>query len=224
MLISPTEPKRIQSLGKVSSIPERHGADILIIEPEVRGLFGIQRKEVSDLLASIQDGRLGKEVSQMQRLAIRALIIEGKMSWTNDGELVRDYSSISRSGFRRLLYSIRARGVWVEWSDNLNDTVEVISDMERWASKAEHTSLLARPGPKSSGWGKITNKDWAVHILTSFPGIGVKTAQEIYRYFGGVPLAWEADEHTLAQVPGIGKVRARSMTQALDLHERNEST
>lgn len=216
MLISPTEPKRIQQLGKVSSTPERHGADILILEPPVKGLFGVQRKEVKDLIASLDDGRLGKEVSQMQRLAIRALIIEGKMSWTNDGELMKDYTSISRSQFRSLMYSIRARGIWVEWSDDLNDTVEVIQGMQKWASKSEHTSLLARPGPKSTGWGRVTNQDWAVHILTSFPGIGVKTAQSIYEFFGGVPLRWEVTEKDLAEVPGIGKVRAERMVAALD--------
>lgn len=217
MLVSPTEPRRIQRLGKLSSTPERHGTDILILEPPVRGLFGIQRKEVKDLLASLADGRLGKEVSQMQRLAIRALVIEGKMTWTNDGELMQDYVKISRPQFRSLMYSIRARGIWVEWADDLNDTVDVICGMRDWAAKEEHTSLLSRPGPKDSGWGKVTNKDWAVHVLTSFPGVGVKTAQSIYDYFGGVPLRWEVTEKDLAKVPGIGKVKARRMLDALDV-------
>lgn len=218
-LIAPTEPKRIAQLGKVSSIPENHGADIMILARPIRGLFGVQRKEISDLLASITDGRLGKEIAQMQRLSLRALIIEGRMQWTNEGELMHDYHKISRAALRGLLYSIRSRGVWVEYTDSLQDTITTLETMHRWADKEEHTSLLSRPGPKKDGWGRISNKDWGVHILTSFPGVGTGTAQNIYEYFGGVPLSWQITEKDLMAVAGVGKVRAKKMIEALEVME-----
>ena len=52
---------------KVSSLPELHGCDAVSIT--AKGLIGYQRKTLPDLQSSLLDGRLYKELGQLQASA-----------------------------------------------------------------------------------------------------------------------------------------------------------
>lgn len=213
-LVAPSEPPLLKTLGRVSQRPEHFGSDVLWASAPV-GTVGVQRKTVQDFLASVTDGRLSKEVSQLQVLDLRVLIIEGRPTWTVDGELVNTYGQRwTRSQHRRFLWSMRASGVWVDWSDDLADTVGMVRDLEEWTRKAKHGSLMRRPGAKGA-WGKATTREWGVHFLQGFDGIGADTAGAIWDRFGGLPLAWQVDERELMRVHGVGKVRAHKMVESL---------
>jgi len=69
MLVAPTEPMTLKALGTVSLVPEDYGSDFLWASP-VFGLVGVQRKEASDFVASVMDGRLDKELAQMKQLGL----------------------------------------------------------------------------------------------------------------------------------------------------------
>lgn len=213
-LVAPSEPPLLKLLGRVSQRPEHFGSDVLWAAAPV-GTVGVQRKTVQDFLASVTDGRLAKEVSQLQVLDLRVLIIEGRPTWTVDGELVNAYGQRwTRSQHRRFLWSMRSSGVWVDWSDDLADTVGMVRDLEEWTRKAKHGSLMRRPGAKGA-WGKATTREWGVHMLQGFDGIGSDTALRIWEHFNGIPLAWTVDEKELQRVHGVGKVRARRMVESL---------
>lgn len=215
MLVAPTEPRTIKTLGKSSSLPEKYGADILV--PVSGSFLGIQRKEISDLVASVQDGRLSKEISQLQQVGRAVLIVEGRLKWSTEGVLLgRDYGMPwTRTTHRNLLYSVQARGVWVESTDDANDTVACILNLHDYLRKPKHMGLMKRPGPVSP-WGKAVNQDWAAHLLQGFEGVGPETAKNIIEHFGGrVPLEWRCDEAALKEVPGIGPKRAKQLMEAL---------
>ncbi len=214
ILVAPTEPRVLKTLGKVSSLPERHGADVLF--PANGGLIGIQRKQIDDLIASVQDGRLAKEVAQLQSVAFSVLIVEGRLKWSSEGMLVgRDYGiQWSRSTHRNLLMSVQAQGIRVETSDDANDTVAAILNLQEWIRKPKHHGLLKRPGPVSV-WGKATNRDWACHLMQSFEGIGPELAGRIVDYFGKPPLEWKVDVKALQEVDGLGPKKAQQMWEAL---------
>lgn len=214
MLVSPTEPKVLKQLGRVSSRPEKYGVDYLLTSP--LGLIGIQRKELSDLVASLKDGRLSLEIGQMRSLDVGIVLIEGRAQWTNDGYLLlAGRSSISRAQLLGLSWSMQLEGFWMGWSTTLNDTYEYLSMLSRWSQKKEHHGIGGRPKAKGV-WGKAENRDWGIHLLQSFPGIGKGTASEIYDYFGGVPMRWDCEMEELETVPGVGKVRARKMYEGLE--------
>lgn len=177
--------------------------------PMKGGWFGIQRKETSDLLSSIDDGRLGMQLAQMQRLRMAALVVEGQFRWTLDGEMVGNGfgKRWTRGQIRSLLYTIRSKGVWVEWSDNVADTVETVRAMERWVRKDKHAALHRRTGP-SSPWGKPDNKDFAAHLLMGIPGVGPELAARMVDHFAGVPWQWGIRKEQLMEVEGIGKKKA----------------
>lgn len=215
MLISPTEPAPLRAIGRTSMVPERFGCDILW--PSRLGLVGVQRKEMpGDFLSSVSDGRLANQVARMVGLGIKVLVLEGRPNWTSEGVLLNDWGQPwTRAQHRRFLWSMRFQGVWVDWSDGLGDTIEVVQDMVVWSRKKDHRSLQRRPAARGA-WGKANSREWQMHLLQSFDGIGPVQAEKIIDSFeGAVPLAWTVDEKELEMVPGIGKKKAQRMVDAI---------
>lgn len=213
MLIAPSEPAILRAIGTTSSLPEKYGVDILF--PTPNGLAGIQRKEISDYIASIRDGRLGKELVQMQQLSFRALILEGKLSWTNQGQLMNGQVEWNKGQHYSSLMSVQDSNVVLLPTDSMGDTIALSQQVEKWLQKEKHSSFLQRPKPKGK-WGKATNKDWACHLLQSFEGVALGTASAIYDHFDGhIPLAWTVTMEELMMVPGVGPKRAESLVKSL---------
>lgn len=210
VLVSPTEPASIRRLGPTSGLPERYGSDVLFDAPPL-GRVGIQRKTVPDLFASIADGRLARSVAAMNALDVAVLVIEGDLRWTDEGAAEpaegtdRPVTSWRREAYRSLLWSVRARGVWVETVPDVAGTVATVLSLQRWAGKAGHDALDRRPGPRR---GDAV----ALHILQGIAGIGPRLGARILERFGHLPLAWTVTEGELASVPGLGTVRARRLS------------
>ena len=216
MLVSPAEHSPvIKALGKVSSLPEKYGCDVTFTAK--RMMYGIQRKEFKDFLASVVDGRLGMEVSMMAPLEQAIVVIEGKPRWTLDGELVGDGWGIRWDLDKHLglLFSLNARGVWVMGSDDVAGTARVCRSFEAWVKKDRHSSLDARPGPRGNSWGRKTNRDFQCHVLQGFPGIGPVQANAILDAVG-MPLQWvDGVEERLLGIKGVGKKTVEKLMKAL---------
>lgn len=218
-IVAPTERDRhilalVGDDGEVSMFPEKHGCDIMWRAQ--RQWWGVQRKEIKDFIASIQDGRLGKEVAQMKNLPIKVVIIEGKITWTNGGTLMagRWETKVNRTQYEGMIMSLMKEGVHVVWTENTKDTARWVTNFAGWSAKERHSSLRRRPGP-STPWGHVSDEDWAVHLLQGFDGLGSEKARAIVKHFGKVPLGWEVTEEELRGVPGIGKVLAHRLWAAL---------
>lgn len=221
-LISPAEPPQVRDPlldlgGKVSPYPERHGADVMWVEKAVKGVVGVQRKEWTDLLNSLDDGRLGKEVEQLQSCAIRILAVEGRPHWSPDGHLIHNWLGTrwTRDSFRSLLRDVQAKGIWVEYTDNMADTVTLVQSIAAWAAKGDHVALERRPKPGPDRWGQRTNHATQSHFLQAIDGIGPKQADAIIEAFDGLPLQWTVSEKQLGSVRGIGKKTLSAMTRAI---------
>lgn len=214
MLISPAEPPLIKTLGTVSATPEKYGADILWSERNVSGLVGIQRKEVSDFVASVGDGRLNREMIQLRAVNLPILIIEGNPHWTLDGVLVHKYTRWTRAQHNSLLRSIQMRGVIVESTASVAETIKRVEEIAKWAAKADHTSLDRRPKPGPDEWGKVTDKAWGLHMLQSVPGIGPKQAEVIWDHFGRLPLGLTVSREELMAIRGLGNKRVADIMKA----------
>lgn len=176
---------------------------------------GIQRKEISDFIASVHDGRLSKEIGQMQQLDTALLVLEGKVSWTLDNMLVQngygyDWSWRQHHG---VLWSIMSRGVWVDTTSGLQETIDFIRAFEMWSAKPKHQALQRRPGA-TGVWGTPSNKEYACHLVMGLPGVGPELAERIIDTFG-VPFQWSITPDELMTVKGIGKEKARKIWEAL---------
>lgn len=212
--VSPAEPSALRGDWTVSSDCELNGVDFMW--DSRMGWVGIQRKEVKDLLASIKDGRLTREVAQMARLDMSALIIEGPMRWQPNGTLTvgRFGAMWTKKQQAGLEFSLQSQGIWILRSISISDTLKMVKWLYEWTSKEGHTFMRVRPKPVGA-WGTATNEDYQLHLLQGFSGVGPGTAQRILDRFGKVPLKWDCTAAELLEVEGIGAKRVQSLFAAL---------
>lgn len=207
LLATSTEP------WQTSSLPEKHGCDILI--PTKAGIVGFQRKALPDLVASIQDGRLNYELSQLIATATVAhsyLIVESNFHTTNDGNYTE--SNLSVSSLHSIIAKFHANGVGFLPTQSPRSTLACCLSVSRYIASGK-SDVIPRPKQTTNEWGRTTSESYGVFLLQSFPGIGPKVAKAIYRHFNGVPLAWTVTPAELALVPGIGRRTAERLLSAL---------
>lgn len=215
-LVAPSEPPEIKVLGTSSSVPEMLGVDILW-KGRV-GLCGVQRKTVSDLIASVRDDRLGKEFQQMQRLAFRGLVVEGTPQWTRDGEFLDGHQSWSLKQHRGVFISAQIHNIVVLTSRNHLETLDVIHQLEQRTLKDDMvSSLLLRGNDKGNDWGRLTGRSFGIHFMSAIPGIGIELAGRIFDHFGKVPLRWSVPEVGFLEIKGIGKLKLEQLKQFLPM-------
>lgn len=213
MKVSPTEPAPFSKLGKTSPLPEKHGVDFFWVA--MSRTWGVQRKRFpDDFLASLGDGRLNKELGQMQQLDHPIVLLEGLGSWSDDGWLLdQKFHKGQLDGW--ILSCFFEKGVPVVQVRTERDALFFIDRVEAWSMRKSHWSLTRRPKPRGNMWGQKGNKEFGLHVLQSFEGIGPAAAQAILDHIGHVPLKWTVDEKDLLEVEGIGKGRARALLDSL---------
>jgi ERCC4-type nuclease len=213
MLVSPAERPPLDSLGTVSSLPESYGADYLIHSP-VFGVCGVQRKELKDLVASLSDDRFSREVIDMKELEVGIWIFEGRPIWSADGQLISTRTTFTQLQFDSLIFSLQSQGFWVIRSEGVADTMRLLSVLEKWLKKREHSSLNRKASARGV-FGEPDTKEWQVHFLQGLPGIGYDRASAIRAHYAGMPFELRSGVE-LTDVPGIGKRTAQRIREVLD--------
>lgn len=220
MLVSGAEPRQFLVLsgdGTYSSEPEKYGADFMFFPRGQR--CAVQRKETTDLVASLRDDRIARELAQMRALDQAILLVEGDWKWNKAGESQRRDAKY-KAGFTKAHYdgvamSFQAQGVWVVTSTDIDDSIGMLRRIERFLSRDDHRSLSVRPKVQSDLWGTARSRDWSIHLLQSFEGISVVTAGAIYDQLG-CPLQWTCTEADLLAISGVGKKRAANLIGAFN--------
>jgi ERCC4-type nuclease len=203
-------------------LPERYGADVLTAV-EGRGRLAIQRKQFpDDLLASLDDGRLARELPLLSQTEYPVLIVEGRPMWTADGHLMQSWNSRwTRAQLRNLLRSVwRVHGVAVETTDDLQDTAAAVLEMEAWFRKSEHLSLRRRPKPVyRDSWGQLQTRHKGTKMLSFFyqgiEGVSVTLADDLVKHFPMPVRLCNASIEDLMSVPNIGQKRAETIYRFL---------
>lgn len=200
-----------------SSAPERYGVDFGWMCEHEDDWRGVQRKEMSDFLASLDDGRLAKEIAQMNaHIIMPTLVLEGRIQVAN-GQVItpRFNDNIEYGSFMRRLLTLANRGVQVFFTNEPSQTAEFIWSYYVWSQRENHDAASTRPKP-SNDWGKLTNRDFQVHLLQGLDGVGVKTAKAIIETLGRCPLKVDATVEELMQVPGVGRATARKIVYSIN--------
>lgn len=199
---------------KTSSIPEKHGCDLVI--PTKSGIIGFQRKTLPDLVASIQDGRLYYELNQINASATVTqafLCVESSFSTTIDGENYTE-ANLPVGTLRSIVAKFQHHGVGYLPTTSPRDTVTAAYGVARYLASGR-AGDIHRPKQVSNDWGKTDSKAYGLFLLQSFPGVGPKVAEAIWDYFNGVPITWAVNAGELALVPGIGRKKAEALCAAL---------
>lgn len=208
MLVSPAEPPAYRALGKTSSLPEQLGSDFLFFSP-THGRVGVQRKAIPDLVASLHDGRIQREIIDMKGLDVGIWMLEGRPEWTSDGQLLGCRVTYTEAQHFGVMLSLLSRGFWMLQTSTQAETLRLLSQLESWLKKEKHQSLLNRPGPTGSAFG-LTKADYQIWVMQSFPGLGYERAKAIVKHCGGLPMALT---HDLSEVSGIGKKTAERVKE-----------
>lgn len=216
MLVSPTERAPFNTLGPTSSLPEQFGADFLIFSP-VFGRVGVQRKEINDLVASLSDGRVTREVIQMRELEVGIWLVEGDPKWSSDGVLLSGGygKKFTRASLEGVMWSLQASGFWVTRTDSAQGTVSTLAHLDAWMAKPSHKGLTSRPNPRSEFGTAANTRDWQIHLMQSLPGLGFSHARDIVDHYGGLPLRLK-DGVDLTEVRGVGRVLKHRVEQVFE--------
>lgn len=199
MLVSPQEPAFLRNLGPTSSVPEQFGSDFLMYSPTF-GTVGIQRKELKDLVQSLNDDRLAREVIAMKELDCAIWIIEGNAQWSSEGQLMLTPTRYTLSEHLGLMFSLSFQGFLLFSTSTITDTGVLLSRLESWLQKEKHRGTNSRKQPRGL-WGKPDTQEWQIHFLQGLPGLGIERARAIVSHFNGLPLKLTGD---LSEVDGVG--------------------
>lgn len=196
-----------------SARPENAGCDFMW---RAQGAWwGVQRKQLDDFLASLNDGRLTKEVGQMKAaVTLPVVVLEGKILFINgvlaSAKQWRGQKDITRDGWNGRILSLMHMGVHVQYTADRADTARYVCNYFRWSERDTHHTATTRPMPKDE-WGSVSNEDFQIHLLTALPAIGPTLAKRIVRAIG-MPFSLDVTEQELRVVPGVGpKLAAQIM-------------
>jgi ERCC4-type nuclease len=207
--VAPAEPSFFYQLGpRTTEYEKEYGVDFFSLLPT--GKSGIQRKAFpSDFFASLRDGRLQKEIWQMQKLENRLILLEGRPQFTTTGALLDPRIKATRNTIAGLLLSIQiTHRIPVLWTDDHQSTLEAVLAFFAWCSKSAHDGLARRPGPGN----EADREAWQLHFLQGVPGVGVIHGERILKHFGRLPfdLIEGAKYGRLASIERIGPVLAQN--------------
>lgn len=199
-----------------SGLPEPRGVDFLWLDAQ-GDWRGVQRKELHDFLASLDDGRLAREIAQMNaHVTMPTLVLEGRLQYANGTLMTKGWTrNVTYGSLQRRLLTIADRNVSIFFTNEASQTAEWIMAYYTWSMQESHETASHRPKP-TNDWGKLTNADWQVHLLQGLDGVGAKTARAIIETLGRCPLRVDATVEELMTVPGVGRATARKIIHSIN--------
>ena len=166
--------------------------------------IAIERKSVSDFVASMRNRRLLNQLAELQQYENKLLIVEGideQELYTDSEEKIGMHPNAIR-GF--LLSILLKHKIPIIFTKNSEDTAKFIFVL----SKKKSQELSLNVSKKS-----LTKKERLQFILESFPGIGPKTAKKLLAKFKTIKNVMNAPLEELKQI--LGK-KAEIMKQIIE--------
>lgn len=206
-------------MGTSTWTPESYGVDFMWFARKQS--YGVQRKALKDLVASVEDGRLSKERLQWHSLDHAYLIVE---TGERGGGAPREMPSgalaalgkfgrpWTGSQLRSLLLSIARDGVCVLYTRDEAETIARVVEIEKWSRKDRHASARGRGKAGRDVFGRRGEREYAVWLMSALPGVGVEMAGRIYDELGMVlGLREGVGEKELMKVKGVGRGIAKKV-------------
>lgn len=176
--------------GKPNVIPVKlPTADLAITLGNGAGILRVERKDPGDLLASIGDGRLVKQVDAMVKSdAWASVVITGHLSYDEEDMLCINGKSTNWFG-SRVRGALRA----VQWAGCLIETcapgyyARTVDELVKFASKPTHaqyhpTNRTHRP--LVDFFPDDSTRQERIEFLMGLPGVGVKMATSLLEWCG----------------------------------------
>ena len=169
----------------------------------------IERKTRPDFEQSVIDGRLFSQlpnlVSNYDRVVV---VVEG---FTEEERLSRNsllgtYASV-----------IADFGASLIFTDDMEETAELVFHFAKHEQKARKQPMRIFAKRRT-----LTPSQTARSIVEMLPMVGPKLARALLNHFGSVESIAKAPEREIAEVPGVGKKRAKAIKQILAYEYQEE--
>lgn len=171
--------------------------------------LAIERKTRADFEQSVMDGRLFSQMPNLLANYGRAVVVvegtsdEGRLTHPS---LLGAYAAI-----------VADYGASLIFTDGMEGTAELVFAF------AKHEQLgKGLPLRLSAKRKTFTPSQTARSIVEALPMIGPKSAKALLAHFGSVDALVRASERELADVPGVGKKRAKIIRAVLAYQYREE--
>ena len=212
-LIVPNEPRNIKLLlHDLIECPQ--GYDICLFTNI--GKVGIERKKIpSDLIASIEDGRLGREILAMrEECKVMIILLHGVMRYNENGTLRlgrRTSYRWNEKGIRNIRRTLEfVEGCYIETARNDKELVNVVNEIQDYLNEKDHFSTKGRL-PIKSDWIKSTYYERVRYWMDGLPGVGARGAILLTDRFLTPMSLFQATIEEIDEVPHIGKVVAANI-------------
>ena len=174
------------------------------------GQVAVERKAFpSDFVASVRDGRWAKEAAAMREWApYRIGILEGEPRYDAEDHLIigNRTSQWTKKGIRNMIRSVKwVEGLDIEWTYDMNDTVECLHEIQGWFDETNHWSLRTRPTVKGSWYTPIYEERFIHWLQGCGKGVSIGRARKLAEYFHTPFEIFNASIEDLQACPGIGE-------------------
>ena len=192
-------PKHLKEMGVSTAIVSQHFDYIVTNKTKS---IAVERKEASDYIQSKQSGHLDKQLYEYStNFELSYLIIIGNIqNHLINHNLSRTMyiSSLIGSSLKTSPDGKQGQIVTV----NLDTDYDFELFLKLLDSKVEEGNFTRLPKFERA---KMTDEDYAIHILTSFPNVGQKRAEEILHVHGNLQNAFSTliYQHESFNVKGI---------------------
>ena len=223
-------------LDKIGELCRLDSADVMIVGkgPDEAMLIGVEVKSMSDLISSISTGRL-------QATQIPAMLEEYDVSWllhygryrpcsvTGNLQVLgknnawKNYKLGSRlvpyGYIESMLNTIVGLGIKVKRVATYYEAAQWIGILYRWWQKdwKKHKGMRAFDNSRNLGLLPHMNQGQALRakVAAQLPGVGFERALAAAKHFTSVEQMILADPSEWAAIPGIGKVVASAVKNAV---------
>lgn len=201
------EPQQIrEAADKVEDLK----LDMLVVGDAKK--YCIERKQVFDLMSSIREGRIWNQLERLKKLQesdgyLPRLIIEGDKQKLFNFEKVKVRRGLKGVAFGRsqyigLLNSIIDFGVPIIYTDNVEDTILTLKNLNK---RAGDLSAFVRPTIQKGSGRKVHEEQ--EDVLSAISGIGNITASKLLKKYGTIQNVWEVEIHELELIAGINTAK-----------------
>ena len=169
--------------------------------------FAIERKDATDFVLSIMDGRLFSQVLRMK-------VEYDRVVFLIHGNVYATRSAITPDSIRGAIsYLMAIEGVSVVTTGNAIEAADLMLTMTRHLQEG-----LGYDVPLRSSKPKDL-RDLASYLVQGLPGIGATSARGLLAHFGSPARVFAATAADLCKAPGVGKKTAERIFEALHTGE-----
>ena len=196
LIVDSSEPADIVStLEKECNVLVRR----IYVGDYILGDIAIERKSLADFEASVMDGRLFRQASEMLKSYRKAIILLEGEEWEGRLGMRARLSAIAR---------LLLMGASLVCTKNKEESALMIAQLYRKLGEDESPKVVLSKKPKGRG-------EQRVFVLASIPGVGEKLARKLLERFGSIKNIADASIKEIMEVEKVGEKKAKKIKEVL---------